>query len=118
MRASVHQGQLPATELIDSVFIVVAGLLLMTPGFLTDVVGLLFLTPPTRALIRPAVLRRVQGAGAQSFRGGFGGYSQAYDSEGPIDADVHGDWKEPEFLPPGAVTSPPRRDEPPEIIID
>jgi UPF0716 protein FxsA len=121
MRASVHHGQLPATELIDSVFIVVAGLLLMTPGFLTDAVGLFFLTPLTRALIRPAVLRRVQGAGTQSFRGGFGGaggYSQTYGAGESSESDFHGDWKEPEFLPPGEVTTPPRRDEPPEIIID
>ncbi len=45
-------GQMPAEELIDSVLICVAGVLLLTPGFLTDVFGFWMLIPPTRQLFK------------------------------------------------------------------
>src|SRR5690242_1493589 len=44
-------------EVVDGVLIVIGGTLLLTPGFITDVVGLFFLVPPTRALTR-RLLRR------------------------------------------------------------
>ncbi len=46
------RGQLPASELFDQVLILVAGLLLVFPGILTDVVGLILLIPPARGLIK------------------------------------------------------------------
>lgn len=45
-------GGVPGPELVDGVVILVAGTLLLTPGFLTDAAGLLGLFPPTRALAR------------------------------------------------------------------
>jgi UPF0716 protein FxsA len=48
VRASLQQGIMPAEELLDAVIILVAGLLLVTPGLLTDAVGLLLLCPVTR----------------------------------------------------------------------
>lgn len=48
----------PGKEVADGVLIVIGGTLLLTPGFLTDVVGLLLLLPPTRALAR-RVLKRL-----------------------------------------------------------
>ncbi len=53
------EGGLPGAELIDGVIILVAGALLVTPGVITDVVGFLGLLPPSRALIRRYVLKRV-----------------------------------------------------------
>mgnify|MGYP002626396652 FL=1 len=52
MRADLAQGVLPTKSLADGVLILAAGLLLITPGVLTDVLGLALLIPPTRALIR------------------------------------------------------------------
>lgn len=50
---SLAQGQLPATEMLEGVMIVIGALLLMLPGFFTDIIGALFLIPPLRrALIR------------------------------------------------------------------
>lgn len=46
------RGQLPASELFDQVLILVAGILLVVPGILTDVVGLTLLIPPMRSLIK------------------------------------------------------------------
>ena len=51
-------GRIPGREVADGVLVIFGGALLLTPGFLTDIVGLLFLIPPTRAVIRRVFLRR------------------------------------------------------------
>jgi UPF0716 protein FxsA len=48
----------PAREVADGVLIIFGGALLLTPGFLSDFAGLLFLLPPTRAVIRRVFLRQ------------------------------------------------------------
>ena len=50
---------MPAKEVADGVLVLVGGTLLITPGFLSDVVGVLCLLPPTRALLRPMLTRFV-----------------------------------------------------------
>ncbi|MBN2707198.1 MAG: FxsA family protein, partial [Deltaproteobacteria bacterium] len=45
---SLQEGVTPAEEMIDAALIFVAGMLLLTPGFLTDVAGMLLLWPPSR----------------------------------------------------------------------
>jgi UPF0716 protein FxsA len=57
-------GRVPHAEILDGVMIVVGGTLLLTPGFITDAVGLLLLLPPTRALIRRALVRSLRRRGA------------------------------------------------------
>jgi UPF0716 protein FxsA len=52
-------GRLPAAEVFDGALILVAGVLLVIPGFVTDVLGLLLLIPPIRAVARGFVRRRV-----------------------------------------------------------
>lgn len=47
-RAQLRAGELPAAELVDGAMIVVAGALLLTPGFVTDAIGALLLLPPLR----------------------------------------------------------------------
>ena len=51
-------GRLPHREVIDGVLIIFGGALLLTPGFITDIFGLLFLIPPTRALMRRVLVQR------------------------------------------------------------
>ena len=48
LRACMQQGIMPAEEILDAVLIFVAGAVLLTPGFVTDALGLLILFPPTR----------------------------------------------------------------------
>ncbi|MBW2038792.1 MAG: FxsA family protein [Deltaproteobacteria bacterium] len=48
VRSSLQQGIMPAEELVDALLIFVAGVVLLTPGFLTDAAGLLLLFPKTR----------------------------------------------------------------------
>ena len=59
---ALQAGRPPAREVVDGVLIIFGGALLLTPGFITDIVGLLFLLPPTRALIRRLLLRRAMRA--------------------------------------------------------
>ncbi len=59
--AQIAAGKAPSDEIADGVLVLAAGALLMTPGFLTDMVGLLILFPPTRALVRPVLIRRFSG---------------------------------------------------------
>ena len=59
IRAQRSAGRLPATEAFDGALILVAGVLLVIPGFVTDAFGLLLLFPPIRAVVRRFVSRRV-----------------------------------------------------------
>ena len=52
LQTSLNTGQMPGSELTDAVLVLVGGVLLLLPGFLTDVVGLLFLLPVARPLTR------------------------------------------------------------------
>src|SRR3954447_14366100 len=55
---ALAQGRVPHREVVDGVLVIFGGVLLMTPGFITDVFGLLFLIPPTRVLMRRLLVRR------------------------------------------------------------
>lgn len=48
LRMNLQQGLMPAEELLDAVIIFIAGVLLITPGFITDTIGLILLWPVTR----------------------------------------------------------------------
>jgi UPF0716 protein FxsA len=67
--AAVQVGRPPAREVADGVLIIFGGALLLTPGFISDIVGLLFLLPPTRAVIRRLFLRQAMSRIAVSFAG-------------------------------------------------
>ena len=54
---ALAQRRFPGREVVDGLLIVVGGTLLLAPGFITDVFGLILLIPPTRAIVR-SVLRR------------------------------------------------------------
>jgi UPF0716 protein FxsA len=52
-------GRMPHREVMDGVLVIFGGAFLITPGFLTDIVGLVLLIPPTRAVVRRVVTRRL-----------------------------------------------------------
>ena len=57
------QGRVPHREVVDGVLVIFGGAFLITPGFLTDIVGIFLLLPPTRAIARRMLMRRMgQGA--------------------------------------------------------
>jgi UPF0716 protein FxsA len=58
IQRQLEMGRMPGNELVDGLLILFAGVLLLTPGFLSDVLGILLLLPPTRAMARTAMRRR------------------------------------------------------------
>ena len=62
VQEALNKGQLPTEALFDGAFILAGGILLLTPGFLTDSVGFCFLLPPTRAALKAYFKQRIQRA--------------------------------------------------------
>lgn len=56
----LRQGKMPADSLIEAMLVLLAGLLFIAPGLLTDVAGLLLLIPPSRRFVRERIKRRVR----------------------------------------------------------
>jgi UPF0716 protein FxsA len=52
-------GRVPAREVVDGALVIFGGAFLLTPGFVTDICGALLLLPPTRAVIRRILARRL-----------------------------------------------------------
>ena len=86
IRNRLNLGQLPAAELVDGLLILLAGALMLTPGFITDAVGLLLLFPPTRVLVRSLLMRhfakKVTVGRWPAGPGGRGGFGFGYSSGG------------------------------------
>lgn len=57
IRTTLSRGELPSRELADGGLVLLAGALMLTPGFITDLLAVVLLVPPTRALVRAVVLR-------------------------------------------------------------
>jgi UPF0716 protein FxsA len=56
---ALAEGRAPTREVLDGVFVIFGGAFLITPGFITDLVGLFLLLPPTRALARGWLSKRL-----------------------------------------------------------
>ena len=95
-RLATAEGRLPHKEIMDGLMILVAGAVLLTPGFLTDAFGFALLVPPFRALVRTGLRRylkdRVEisgivspGSGAGESEGrGSGSGSGGGGGKGPV----------------------------------
>jgi UPF0716 protein FxsA len=92
--AALAEGKMPHREVLDGVLVIFGGAFLITPGFVTDVVGLLLLLPPTRTLIRSQVVRRL---GRRVTVGVAGRPARRR----PRDYDVEGTARESDDAPPG-----------------
>lgn len=60
IQSELRSGKLPTTSLLDGFLILVAGLLLITPGILSDLVGISLLIPPIRLLYRALAIRWIK----------------------------------------------------------
>ena len=78
VRRELDAGQDPSRELANGAMILVAGILLLIPGFFTDIIGLLLFLPPVRALAWRFLKSRVVIAAA-----GFNGFSRPGARSGP-----------------------------------
>jgi UPF0716 protein FxsA len=101
---AIATGRVPAREVADGAMIIFGGALLLTPGFVTDVFGALFLLPPTRA-----ILRRVLGRAASRrftvatpfgrMRPGDAGRGRGRREDGTVDGTAHDVRSDPGRLP-------------------
>jgi UPF0716 protein FxsA len=88
-REAVAAGSSPAREALDGALILIGGILLIIPGFITDVLGALLLLAPTRALARSAAIRNLKArlvgrvAGFRRARPSYDVDSTAIDADPP-----------------------------------
>lgn len=78
LQAAVTEGRRPGREVLDGALVLLGGLLLIVPGFITDVLGACALLPPTRVVLRRQLGRHVQGRLVRSVAG-RGRPPRAYD---------------------------------------
>jgi len=60
IRRDLAEGRMPAPQLIDGMMILIAGVLLITPGLITDTAGFLLLVPAIRSAIRAWLRRKLE----------------------------------------------------------
>ncbi len=93
VQSKLERGEAPGKEIVEGMMLAAAGLLLLFPGFVTDFIGLLLLTPFTRSPIASYIFKRMQmrvvaGGG---FQGGFGAQGQPgqnpFGQNGPFNQD-------------------------------
>ncbi len=88
-KAELERGVMPVREIFDGLFLLVAGALLLTPGFVTDAAGFLLFLPPFRAALAGVIASRVRLRGPM-------------DGPAPGDGVIDVEWEEvPEPPPPG-----------------
>ena len=76
VQSRLQQGEMPAQQIVEGVMLAVAGVFLLTPGFMTDALGMLVLLPAPRAKIAKELMKRVKintmSAGGFHAQSGFG----------------------------------------------
>ena len=60
IQESLREGRMPSGELLDALLIGVAGLVLLTPGFLTDTIGFILLVPSSRNVIKSWLQHQIE----------------------------------------------------------
>jgi UPF0716 protein FxsA len=80
----LQQGELPAQQILEGVMLAISGVLLLTPGFMTDALGMLVLLPAPRAAMAKYLMSKMT---VQSVGGGFQGGFGSGNFQGPFDQD-------------------------------
>ncbi|PGU00575.1 FxsA family protein [Bacillus cereus] len=57
IQSKLNRGEMPGESVLDGIFVFVGGILLVLPGYVTDVMGFIFVIPITRALLKPLVMK-------------------------------------------------------------
>lgn len=93
VRASLNRGEVPVGELFEGLCLLIAGIVFLTPGFVTDAIGALLFIPAFRRLLSWWLARRIVASGGVRVHGG------ARPSGGPV--QIEGEYSE---------VSPPEND--------
>lgn len=89
VREALAEARMPAEEVVDGALVLLGGALMLTPGFLTDAVGLLLVVPLTRGVLNRAIRGRVRGAFGMPRRRGSGSRAAGSPAdEAVVDVDV------------------------------
>jgi UPF0716 protein FxsA len=110
LQAALNRGEMPSTEVADGGLILLAGALMIAPGFVSDVLAILLLLPPTRAVIRVPLLRYAARKGLFAIRSrgpAWTGGRRAGDVGGNDVWDVES-WEETPRTPPHGQLGDPR----------
>src|SRR5262247_2409220 len=73
IQVALGRGEIPSREVADGGLILLAGALMIAPGFISDILALFLLFPPTRALIRGPVMALAARQGSVTIVSRFGG---------------------------------------------
>jgi len=95
---AIEQGRPPVADALDGAFLLMAGILLITPGFITDFFALLLLIPPLRhALARRTVVRAMRRSGLAEQNFGAEGETAGEGARSPSSGEGKGPIIEGEF---------------------
>jgi len=86
LQERLAKGEMPGQQLIEGIMLIITGVLLVTPGFVTDLAGLLLLQPTIRAAIAKTILANVNFSSA-SMSNGFSHTHSSF-TKADIDSDV------------------------------
>lgn len=97
IQAELAQGQLPARSMFDGICILISGVLLITPGFLTDILGFLLVTPPFRAVAYQHLGSRIK---VRTMHSGFHQQGETFEHEQqqPFEQKPHNNENQPKTL--------------------
>lgn len=84
VQGRLQQGEMPAQQILEGVMLAVAGVLLLTPGFMTDALGMLVLLPAPRAMIAKKMMEKMV---VKNMSGGFHAGGQAGFGQEPFGQD-------------------------------
>ncbi|MCG9553752.1 membrane protein FxsA [Vibrio sp. Isolate31] len=89
VQGRLQQGEMPAQQILEGVMLAVAGVLLLTPGFMTDVLGMLVLLPAPRAMIAKKMMEKmvVKNMSGGFHAGGQAGFGQSPFGDDPFNRD-------------------------------
>ncbi|BCK04226.1 membrane protein FxsA [Vibrio cholerae] len=87
------QGQLPAQQILEGVMLAVAGVLLLTPGFFTDILGMLVLLPAPRAYLAKQLMSRVVVGNIHASGAGFEQPNPFHDRANPNGTTYEGEFE-------------------------
>lgn len=107
VQQKLDQGQLPETELLEGVMLIIGGALLLTPGFATDALGFICLIPGFRRPLASRIIRSASFSTFSSVGGSFRTY-QHHQGDSGFRNDgqtIDGEYREESDTSPGGIDS-------------
>ena len=94
LQTKLQSGQVPNLELVEGLLVMFGGLMLLTPGYMTDTLGLMLLFPLTRKLFASSLQKKFKNTAKTSFYANFpgstgGGFGATWTSQSPNDSQKY-----------------------------